>query len=65
MRIALLLLLLACTPFLFAQKPALDFKAYDSWKRLEKEQISKDGNLITYELTVLKLLRMNPISLGK
>ena len=54
MRIALLLLLLACTPFLFAQKPALDFKAYDSWKRLEKEQISKDGNLITYELTVLK-----------
>lgn len=54
MRIALLLLLLACTPLLFAQKPALDFKAYDSWKRLEKEQISRNGKIISYELTVLK-----------
>ena len=58
MRITLLLLLLVGAPFLFAQKPALDFKAYDSWKRLEKEQISKNGNLITYELT---FLRANPI----
>ena len=54
MRIALLLLLLACTPFVFAQKPALDFKAYDSWKRLEKEQISRNGKIVSYELTVLK-----------
>lgn len=58
MKIAFLLLLLACTHVLLAQKPALDFKAYDTWKRLEKEQISKNGNLITYELT---FLRANPI----
>lgn len=54
MRITILLLLLVCTPALFAQKPALDFKAYDSWKRLEKEQISRNGQIISYELTVLK-----------
>jgi hypothetical protein len=58
MKIAFLLTLLACTHVLFAQKPALDFKAYDTWKRLEKEQISQNGNLITYELT---FLRANPI----
>ena len=58
MKITFLLLLLACTHVLFAQKPALDFKAYDTWKRLEKEQISKNGNIITYELT---FLRANPI----
>jgi hypothetical protein len=58
MKIAFLILLLACTQVLLAQKPALDFKAYDTWKRLEKEQISKNGNLITYELT---FLRANPI----
>lgn len=54
MKNQLLLLLLFCNTLLFAQKPALDFKAYDLWKRLEKEQISRDGELITYELTVLK-----------
>lgn len=58
MRTTLLFLLLTCTLTLFAQKAALDFKAYDTWKRLEKEQISKNGNLITYELT---FLRANPI----
>ena len=58
MKIAFLLFLLGCAHILFAQKPALDFKAYDTWKRLEKEQISKNGNLITYELT---FLRANPI----
>ena len=49
----LLFLLAHCTTLL-AQKPALDFKAYDTWKRLEKEQISRNGEIISYELTVLK-----------
>ncbi|MFM9004759.1 MAG: hypothetical protein ACKOSR_04560 [Flavobacteriales bacterium] len=48
----LLFLLANCTTLL-AQKPALDFKAYDTWKRLEKEQISRNGEIISYELTVL------------
>ena len=52
-RFILLLLFCNCT-WLLAQKPALDFKAYDTWKRLEKEQISNKGQIISYELTVLK-----------
>ncbi|MFM7007312.1 MAG: prolyl oligopeptidase family serine peptidase [Flavobacteriales bacterium] len=50
----LLLLLMSTTLLLNAQKPALDYKAYDTWKRLEKEQISCNGEIISYELTVLK-----------
>lgn len=50
----LLLLLTSTSLLLNAQKPALDFKAYDTWKRLEKEQISRNGEIISYELTVLK-----------
>ncbi|MEN9743427.1 MAG: hypothetical protein RLZZ65_1232 [Bacteroidota bacterium] len=55
MKIKLLLLFfLANFSFLFAQLPALDFKAYDLWKRLEKEQISSTGKIITYEQSVLR-----------
>ena len=54
----LLLLFLSNALLLFAQKPALDDKAYDTWKRLEKEQISKTGQIVSYELTVL---RGNPV----
>jgi dipeptidyl aminopeptidase/acylaminoacyl peptidase len=50
----ILLLFLGNCAWLLAQKPALDFKAYDTWKRLEKEQISSKGQIISYELTVLK-----------
>ena len=50
----LLLLFLSNALLLFAQKPALDDKAYDTWKRIEKEQISKTGQIVSYELTVLK-----------
>ncbi len=48
------LFLLSFSFLTFAQKPALDYKAYDTWKRLEKEQISKTGQIVSYELTVLK-----------
>ena len=50
----LLLLFLSNALLLFAQKPSLDDKAYDTWKRIEKEQISKTGQIVSYELTVLK-----------
>ena len=50
----ILLFLLSFSFLTFAQKPALDYKAYDTWKRLEKEQISKTGQIVSYELTVLK-----------
>ena len=52
-RFILLLFFCNCA-WLLAQKPALDLKAYDTWKRLEKEQISTKGQIISYELTVLK-----------
>ena len=54
MKITTLFCSLVCSLLVFAQKPALDFKAYDTWKRLEKEQISSNGKIITYELTVLQ-----------
>lgn len=52
----LALLIIAITNFsmLFAQLPALDYKAYDLWKRVEKEQLSHQGKIITYEQTVLR-----------
>ena len=54
MKITTLFCSLVCSLLVFAQKPTLDFKAYDTWKRLEKEQISSNGKIITYELTVLQ-----------
>jgi dipeptidyl aminopeptidase/acylaminoacyl peptidase len=35
----------------FAQKKVIDHTAYDGWKTLKSEQISKDGNYICYEIT--------------
>jgi dipeptidyl aminopeptidase/acylaminoacyl peptidase len=54
MKYILLVTLMCFVHVLYSQKPALDFKAYDTWKRLEKEQISSNGKIISYELTVLK-----------
>jgi dipeptidyl aminopeptidase/acylaminoacyl peptidase len=55
MKINLLFFLsLFSSSFIFAQLPALDFKAYDTWKRVEKEQLSPNGKLLTYEQTVLR-----------
>ncbi|MEY3086543.1 MAG: hypothetical protein RLZ93_462, partial [Bacteroidota bacterium] len=54
MKITTLFCSLVCSLLVFAQKPTLDFNAYDTWKRLEKEQISSNGKIITYELTVLQ-----------
>lgn len=51
---SLLLLMLSTALLVVGQKPALDFKAYDSWRRLESEQISQNAKIISYELTVLK-----------
>lgn len=54
MKNLLLFIIILNVNFFTAQKPALDFKAYDTWKRIEKEQISESGQIATYELTVLK-----------
>jgi len=54
MKNLILLTLLMSYSIGLAQKPQLDHQAYDQWKRLEKEQISRNGALISYELTVLK-----------
>jgi dipeptidyl aminopeptidase/acylaminoacyl peptidase len=54
MKYILLMTLMSCVFVLYSQKPALDFKAYDTWKRIEKEQISDKGQIISYELTLLK-----------
>ncbi len=38
----------------FAQLPALDHKDYDLWKRVEKEQLSSNGKILTYEQSLLR-----------
>lgn len=52
--LALLIIVFTNYSNLFAQLPALDHKAYDLWKRVEKEQLSRQGKIITYEQTVLR-----------
>ena len=52
--LALLILVFTNFSLLFAQLPALDHKAYDLWKRVEKEQLSQQGKITTYEQTVLR-----------
>jgi len=46
------LIVLICTICVgaFAQKKVLTHKDYDHWKSMRYNQISKDGNLITYEI---------------
>ena len=38
---------LSCT--LFSQKKVIDHTCYNDWKRTEKQQISTNGNWVTYE----------------
>ncbi len=54
MKNLLIFFLLVSAINLSAQKPALDHSTYDTWKRLEKEQISRNGQIISYEQTVLR-----------
>ena len=50
-------ILTACFIFSFglnAQKKIIDHNAYFEWKKTEKQQISSQGNFVTYEKTPLK-----------
>lgn len=38
----------------YSQKKQIDYQAYDNWKRLEKQQVSRNGNWISYEINPLK-----------
>ena len=50
----LLLFVFTNLSIVFAQLPALDHKAYDLWKRVEKEQLSSNGKILTYEQSLLR-----------
>ncbi|MFM7666719.1 MAG: hypothetical protein ACKO7D_00860, partial [Bacteroidota bacterium] len=38
----------------YSQKKQIDYHTYDSWKKLEKQQVSPSGNWISYEINPLK-----------
>lgn len=38
----------------YSQKKQIDYQAYDNWKKLEKQQVSRNGNWISYEINPLK-----------
>ncbi len=38
----------------YSQKKQIDYQAYNSWKKLEKQQISPNGTWISYEINPLK-----------
>ncbi len=49
------LLVLFLFPILIhAQKKPINHEAYNSWKKIEKPQLSHSGNLVSYEITPLK-----------
>jgi len=38
----------------YSQKKIIDYQSYDNWKKLEKHQVSPNGNWISYEINPLK-----------
>ena len=54
MKILISFLFLGLTITLFGQKKVIDHNAYTSWKKIEYQGISNDGNYISYFVTPLK-----------
>jgi dienelactone hydrolase len=51
MRIHILLLALAVSPLLLAQKKPLDHSVYDDWQSIGERMISNDGKWVVYTIT--------------
>jgi len=47
--VTVLITLISISPTAFSQKKIIDHTAYNDWKRTEKQQISTNGNWVTYE----------------
>jgi dipeptidyl aminopeptidase/acylaminoacyl peptidase len=50
MKQVILFILLASSPLIRAQKKIIDHKAYNDWKKNENQQVSRNGDIITFEV---------------